>query len=187
MATGRKGWRARLRAAHALAAAALIAGPFGARSQQVEQVWQVNIHGTWLSCVSFDRRRVLIELDYGIPDVGYATRLEDGTPLIVINPEVVESFSPAVAQFWFVHECGHHILPPDLNSESAADCFAIQDMVRNGAARREDLYVFREELGWLPGSPAGHLPGPQRAAHIIECGHDAIPQTRIARLDRGRR
>jgi len=182
MAIRRTGWRALARAVECLAIAALVASP-PARAQEVEQVWQVNIHGTWMSCVSFDRRRVLIELDYGSEDVGYATRLSDGTPLIVLNPDVVESFSPAVAQFWFVHECGHHILAPELNSETAADCFAIQDMVRNGVARREDLYAFREEMAWLSGSPEGHLPGPQRASHIIECGNDAMPKTRIARLD----
>jgi hypothetical protein len=133
-------------------------------------MYQVNVRGLPMNCTSYFGEPVAIFLNGQLDNVGIATILYNGAPAIVINPNVTNSFSNVVAQWWFAHECAHHALPPNLNNESNADCFAIKQLVQFGIINMpQQLNAFKQELATLPGSPMGHLPGPVRANHIVQC------------------
>lgn len=146
----------------------LVASPLQA---QVEgPLYQVTVRGVPMYCRSHFGEPVAVYLNYQLPDVGMANRLINGTPIIMINPNVTNQYSDLVTQWWFAHECGHHALPPALNSEVNADCFAVRELRRLGLLYTpEQLIAFAYELGNLPGSQMGHLPGPMRAQHIARC------------------
>ena len=170
-------WRTRERVASraklVLAALAALGVGFspGPAAAQIYQDYQVNIWGYPLSCVAWNGRPVLIEINPYIPNVGLASPRVDGQPLIQLNPNVMLTFSPMVAQWWFAHECGHLALPPGGNGESAADCYGVQRMVQLGMISDvRQLEAFSFELQFLRGSPVtGHLPGPIRAQNIKAC------------------
>jgi hypothetical protein len=139
---------------------AQVSGPF----------FQVNVRGVPMSCQSYFGEPVAVYLNYQLQNVGVASRQMNGAPTIVINPNVTNQFSDLLTQWWFAHECAHHGLPPALNSESNADCFAVRQLRGIGLLYTpEQLNAFAYELWNLPGSPMGHLPGPMRAQNIASC------------------
>ncbi|QPQ54013.1 hypothetical protein IC614_06425 [Allosphingosinicella flava] len=153
-----------------IAAAACLAAASTPASAQVEHRWAVAIGGINMHCNAWDGAAVLIEIDPSINDVGLASRLFNGQPLIELNPNVLAQFSPRVQQWWFAHECAHHALHPSQNSETAADCFGIRRMAAFGILRHpSELQAFAWDLRNLPGTPTGHLPGPVRAQNIALC------------------
>jgi len=83
-------------------------------------------------CQSYFGEPVAVYLNRRLQDVGMATRQMYGVPAIVINPNVTRQYSDLVTQWWFAHECAHHALPPHLNSEPNADCFAVRELRRVG-------------------------------------------------------
>lgn len=152
----------------ALPLVALTSGPDPARAQD-GGMWQVNIAGVPLNCVSFYGEPVRIYMTRGLNNVGIATRVRNGRPIIVMNPDVLARFQPLVQVWWFAHECGHHALGP-YNSETNADCWGVRVLRDQGFIRSvHDLEAFAWDLGSLPGSAMGHLPGPQRAQNVITC------------------
>lgn len=57
-----------------------------------------------------------------------------------------------------------------MNSEPAADCFAVKQMRAFGILNNPmQLQALAQELSSLSGSPSGHLPGPLRAQNVINC------------------
>lgn len=123
-----------------------------------------------MNCTSFFGEPVAVFLDYQLDNVGVAHRQFDGTPAIVINPNVTNRYSDLVTQWWFAHECAHHALPPVANNESNADCFGIRELRRIGLLfHPSQLHAFVQELYDLSGSPMGHLPGPIRSQNIAAC------------------
>lgn len=131
--------------------------------------WSVNVRGINMNCTASDGQPVLIVIDPTLDNVGFASVMGT-TRVIQLNPNVVANFSDRVAQFWFAHECAHHALPPAMNSETNADCFAIRQMRFFGILKHPaELNAFSWELRNLPGSPMGHLPGPLRAQNIAMC------------------
>ena len=142
----------------------------GANSQMTGPHYEVNVRGVPMNCTSFYGEPVAVFLNYQLSDVGIAHRQYGGNPAIVINPNVTNQYSDLVTQWWFAHECAHHALPPQFNSEPNADCFGIRELRRIGLlVYSEQLQAFAAELYNLPGSQMGHLPGPIRAQHIAAC------------------
>lgn len=151
------------------ASLALIISAAGPARAQDGGMWQVYIAGVPLRCVSYYGEPVRIYMTRGLNNVGIATRVQSGQPIIVMNPDVLARFSPLVQVWWFAHECGHHALGP-YNSESNADCWGVRVLRDQGFIRsRYDLQAFVRDLSSLPGSSVGHLPGPQRAQNVINC------------------
>lgn len=141
-----------------------------ANAQAVGPQYSVNVRGVQMRCASFAGEPVAVFLDPSLNNVGIANRMGHGPPYIVINPNVTARYSDLVTQWWFAHECSHHALPPSMNSESNADCFAIRQLRMLGLLRSPNqLQSFVEELSDLPGSRMGHLPGPARVRHIARC------------------
>lgn len=132
-------------------------------------MYQINVRGLPMNCTAYSGQPVAIFLNSQLNNIGMAN-YHNGAPVIMLNPRVANQYSNMVAQWWFAHECAHHALPPQLNNETSADCYAVQQLVQKGVIRRrEQLIAFSRELWALPGSPMGHLPGPYRAQNIINC------------------
>lgn len=142
-----------------------------AEAQVVGPQFVVNVRGVPMNCRSAFGEPVAVYLNQQLGNVGIASRSNtNGTPYIVINPNVTNQYSDLVTQWWFAHECGHHALPPAANSEVNADCFGIRELRRVGLLNHPaQLESFTYELANLPGSPMGHLPGPLRAQRIAQC------------------
>jgi hypothetical protein len=106
-------------------------------------------------------------------DVGRAYWTQE--PIIELNPSVLQQLPPKLQLFWYGHECGHHVLghtlPGGLTtaSESQADCWAIQIGKQQGLFTRAEVVAFGPYFQNNPGSPWGHLPGPQRSALFVQC------------------
>lgn len=107
-------------------------------------------------------------------DVGKAWIAPNGAPVIFLNPRVLSTLPRAVQLFWYAHECAHHVLGhtlgmPQMRSEMDADCWAIRTGRNQGWFLHRDL----RSMYWYfinnPGSPWGHLPGPQRLQHFANC------------------
>lgn len=124
------------------------------------------IGGLPVYCTAFDGRPVATVTDVSLPDVGRA--IPGPTPIIVLNPAVLNQMTPRMQLFWYAHECAHHRLGP-ANSEINADCWAIKLMRAQGLLRREDLPELQAQIARTPGSVWGHLPGPQRAQLFAGC------------------
>lgn len=132
--------------------------------------YQAWIAGVPLTCANWQGIPVQIIANPYLNNVGVAHAGNVGQPVIQLNPQVMNQFSPFVQVWWFAHECGHHALHPSVNSESNADCWGIRVMRNQGLIQwPAQLNAFANELASLPGSPAGHLPGPVRAMNIANC------------------
>lgn len=121
-------------------------------------------------CMSHFNVQVPYLPDTTLPNVGIATYL-GGQPIIIMNPRVLERFSPLMRMWWYLHECGHHALPPHLNNEVNADCYAARRMRDMGFVRTQsDLMEICAQLSTLPGNIwSGHLPGPGRCEVVVQC------------------
>lgn len=131
------------------------------------------IAGVPVNCLSAGTgQRVAFVANPWLNDVG---RARPGMPpTIEMNPAVLGQLPRTMQLFWYGHECAHHALGHtigglSLASESAADCWAVQTGRRQGFLSRADIESFVPYLYGNPGSPWGHLPGPQRIAQLMSC------------------
>ena len=96
---------------------------------------------------------------------------------IDVSPSYMSSINAYAAAFVFLHECAHVALPFGIGmgtfyQESNADCWAIQRMRDFGMIQNH--YQFEAAISAVansPGSPMGHLPGPQRIQNAWQCLH----------------
>ncbi|GAB2191081.1 hypothetical protein [Sessilibacter sp. MAH2] len=132
-----------------------------------------SVRGASMPCTSFAGELVPFVANYATPGIGnpgMAARTYNGQPYIYINPNVTDPLPDLIVQFWFAHECAHHALPPHLNSEINADCFAVRNLRNIGLVNNaQQVQWMFEYLSGLPGSMMGHLPGPARAQNIYQC------------------
>jgi hypothetical protein len=131
------------------------------------------IGGTPVFCTNAIGQPVAFVPNLGLNDVGRASQGAFG-PIIELNPGVLAQLPQKIQLFWYGHECGHHVLGhvisvPSLVNESAADCWAIQTGKRQALFSRAQVAAFAPYFQNNPGSPWGHLPGPQRAALLVQC------------------
>lgn len=125
------------------------------------------VSGVPISCGLGNGQVVPIYLDPTLNDVGMAT-IGNANPRIIVNPNILERFSPIVKVWWLAHECGHTLLPLG-HSEAEADCRAASVMRTTGILNHpSQLDAFANELSSLPAS-ARHLPGWQRVQVIASC------------------
>lgn len=90
----------------------------------------------------------------------------NGYPVIQLGPAFFNSVPSFVGQFWFLHECAHHIVG---GNEAGADCFAIRNLRNLGLVNHPNQIGFLlNQVSQMPGSFA-HLPGPARAQNIYAC------------------
>ena len=124
-----------------------------------------------LPCSSYSGIPVPYISDPTLNNVGVAHTMQNGQPVIVINPNVVGPLPEYVRQFWYAHECAHHALHPMQNSEVNADCYAIKAIRNIGIiSNRQQIGVLLSYISTLPGNiMTGHLPGPARAQNLYAC------------------
>lgn len=124
-----------------------------------------------LPCSSFTGIPVPYIQDPTLNNVGVAHRMQNGQPIIVMNPNVVGPLPEFVRQFWYAHECAHHALHPRQNSEVNADCYAIKAIRNIGLiSNRQQVGFLLDYISTLPGNvTTGHLPGPARAQNLYAC------------------
>ena len=132
------------------------------------------IAGWPVYCKDARRYPVALESAPQLNDVGMARIKRNGAPVIFLNPRILERLPPAVQLFWYAHECAHHVLGhmlgvPKVRNEMDADCWAIRIGRNQGWFRRQDLRNMYHYFINNPGSPWGHLPGPQRLQHFANC------------------
>jgi hypothetical protein len=98
------------------------------------------------------------------------------TPIIALDPDRLATLPGKMQVFFYGHECAHHVLAhnfyPTPSSENDADCWSIQHGRDSGLFTREDVEGFAPYLASSKGSPFGHLPGPEREAHLLQCFDD---------------
>lgn len=131
------------------------------------------IAGVPVLCTSaFTGQRVAFIPNAALNDVGRAR--PGNPPTIELNPNILAQLPEKLQLFWYGHECGHHVLGHTLGnftlaSESEADCWAIQTGKTQRLFTRREVEAFEPYFRNNPGSLWGHLPGPQRAALLLQC------------------
>ena len=82
---------------------------------------------------------------------------------------------PAVQQFFYYHECAHHVLGHTIGAghpmtnEQAADCWAVRELVGRGIFGPGEV---QRTQAWIHTASPGdwtHLPGPHRAINLNLC------------------
>lgn len=105
-------------------------------------------------------------------DIGRAWYM-NRVPIIAIDPHIAGRLPDKLVRFFYDHECAHHVLghwfffAPD--RENDADCWAVTRERDAGLLRRDEIVGFAPFLASSPGSPWGHLPGPERVRHLLFC------------------
>ncbi|MDP3511672.1 MAG: hypothetical protein Q8S20_02890 [Sulfuritalea sp.] len=124
-----------------------------------------------LPCSSFTGIPVPYIPNPALNNVGVAHTMQNGQPVIVMNPNVVGPLPEFVRQFWYAHECAHHALHPMHNSEMNADCYAIKAIRNIGLiSNPQQVGFLLNYISTLPGNiMTGHLPGPARAQNMYAC------------------
>ncbi len=128
---------------------------------------------TYDGCTDFRGQPVISVLDYSIRDVAIA-RIEGGQAVIRYNPNVLSQMTEPTRQFFYVHECAHHALQhairaPSLQSERAADCWAINTMKDKMGLSNYRLNAIQRDIARQGRGDWTHLPGPHRAIDIENC------------------
>jgi hypothetical protein len=97
-------------------------------------------------------------------------------PIISVDPDRLATLPDRMQTFFYMHECAHHVLGhtfyPTPSSENDADCWAIKRGRDVGLLTRADIEGFAPYFANSKGSPFGHLPGPDREAHLLRCFDD---------------
>lgn len=129
------------------------------------------IGGAQVNCVDISGQAVRLLLDPFLGDIGRA--VPGFPPTILLNSTLLVQLPPKLQLFWYGHECAHHVLGHaflfNVANESAADCWSIQTGKRQGLFDRDDVVGFAPYFANNPGTPWGHLPGPQRSALLVDC------------------
>lgn len=138
-------------------------------SAHSQPYYSLNLLGQPWHCSFNNGTKVPIYLNPSLNDVGMAYTYP---PHIILNPHIMNRFSPTMQVFWLAHECAHvtNPQPPNVNPEIAADCIAIRQLRQFNLNLQELNQIAYETLPLLGGgNHTGHLPGPQRAAQIAQC------------------
>jgi hypothetical protein len=125
----------------------------------------INIGGANMYCTTALGQSAAIYIDPHVNQyIGRASH--NGYPTIQLGPGFFNSVPGFVGQFWFLHECAHHVVGSD---EAAADCFAIRNMRNLGLiAHSQQVQILLNQISQMPGSFV-HLPGSLRAQNIFQC------------------
>lgn len=134
----------------------------------MQQDGTLQIAGRSLRCGSI--RNVL---DPELPSLGLA-----GRSVVVLNPELLDRYSPIVRLFVFHHECGHHHIGSD---ELAADCWAVRRGLRDGWLDKRDLTSICRSFGNARETET-HPSAPRRCASLERCFIAAAGAKRELRL-----
>lgn len=130
------------------------------------------IAGYPVYCVAPSGQAVATIVNNTINDIARASN--GAPPLIEINTNIFFQLPRKMQLYVYGHECAHHALGHtlgfvDFTSESQADCLSIRIGKQQGWLSRAEVVAFAPYLANNPGTPWGHLPGPQRAQLLVQC------------------
>jgi len=145
---------------------------------QPESGTTTRIGGIEMRCQDFRGREVTtIKVDE-LGDVGRAWVINT-MPFIVLDPQLLRLLPYKLQNFFYAHECAHHVLGhwynPSPENEKEADCWAIRYGRDTGLFTRQEVANFAPWLAESKGSRFGHLPGPIRARHLLDCFDSSPP------------
>ena len=130
---------------------------------------------TYDGCLDFNGVPVATIQNTNIQDIAMAYRLPNGTPLIIVNPNVMVWVHPITRAFFYWHECSHHYLGHTLGMgypfsvEQEADCNAMIYMRNNGLMDEVRLGIIQRDLARCGPGDWTHLPGPIRSINAAKC------------------
>lgn len=137
------------------------------------------IGGIGVSCADFRGVPVRTTRMTELGDVARAW-IVSRMPIIAVDTARMASLPDKMQLFFYFHECAHHVLAhtysSTTSSENEADCWSVKSGRKRGLFTRQDVIEFAPVFAHSRGSPAGHLPGPQRAAHLLACFDDPSDQ-----------
>mgnify|MGYP001243454832 FL=1 len=128
----------------------------------------------WAQCFNFQGQQVGEFYNYNINDVAIATNNNMGMPIILYNPNVLQSMPGPTRTFFRYHECAHHALGhtvsgPSMQNEQNADCWAIRTMYQHGLLNPHVLSTIQNSIAQFGKADWTHLPGPRRAINLKAC------------------
>ena len=130
-------------------------------------------HAKPMTCRSWQGMEVPYLGDASLETIGGATRNARGRDVILLNPDILSQLQPMARDFFLAHECGHHALIPDYNTEAEADCYAIRRMRKKLVRTPEQMQELLEALTALPQDIwQDHRPDAARIAALPQCGAD---------------
>ena len=134
-------------------------------AQVIGPLPSVNIGGINMFCTTAQGKNAAIYIDPSVNQfIGRASH--NGYPMIQLGPDFFNSVPSIVGQFWFLHECAHHVVG---GNEAASDCYAIRNMRNLGLiAHPRQVEILLNQISQMQGSFT-HLPGPARAQNIFQC------------------
>ncbi len=131
---------------------------------------------SYSGCVDFRGQAVGILSDRSIPDVARAfVEPESGLSLVAVNPDVMGWLKPETRLFFFVHECGHHVMGHTVGRsspqvmEQEADCWAVKQLHDTGLLGANEIRTIQADLRRFGRGDSTHLPGDFRAANLAAC------------------
>ncbi|MGI2865281.1 hypothetical protein [Vibrio alginolyticus] len=126
-------------------------------------------NATPLPCTAYNGVPVQYIANPQLNNVGMANVMMNGQPMIQLNPNVINQLPYQVRQFWYAHECAHHALFPQQNSEVNADCWAIKTIRNLGIIQnQQQITQLLNYISTLPGSMQAICQGQQ--GHRISIG-----------------
>jgi hypothetical protein len=130
----------------------------------------IELAGRTVRCANVD-----VVMDRRLPSEGAAA-----PGVLILNPRMLNEQPAIVRLFVFHHECGHHHVG---DSELKADCWAVQQGVRDGWLTQRGLKEVCDSFEDAP-ETSSHPSGRRRCRNIDQCFATALaalpPRTPIA-------
>jgi len=128
-----------------------------------------------INCTDIRGVAVLAIADTNLDDLAFATLIAD-QPLILYRANLESIVGPPTALFVVAHECAHealgHVLrggAPSKEEEIAADCWAIDQLHRQGLIDLIGLQAIERDVARFGLADDSHLPGAERARALAAC------------------
>lgn len=162
---------------------------FAAGSPVLALGGKARIAGMSVECTDFRGRKVLTMRVGNLGDVGRAW-VVNTMPYILMDRELLAELPPKLQLFFYLHECGHHVLGHWVQltsmSEREADCWSVKKGRDERLFSRDEVAAFAPYFKKSLGSAWGHLPGPKRVAYLLRCFDQpgmSVKNTRLFRPD----
>ncbi len=107
-------------------------------------------------------------------EIAVAIHDRERGPRIVYNRRAIARVSDTMREFFFWHECAHHILGhvagrANPAMEDQADCWAVQYMMARGTLEVDDFAEMKAPMEEMLRAGITHSPGRTRARNLYKC------------------
>jgi hypothetical protein len=143
---------------------------------QLSTARMANQQLSYTGCIDIRGMPVATMTDYQVPDVARAfVDPASSQPIVTFNPDVLAWLQPETRLFFFVHECGHHVMGHALSAsatlamEQQADCWAMSQLQSTGQLGSRELRTIQADIARFGRGDHTHLPGNARAADLAAC------------------